>query len=509
MANSFNVIDVYALVNEVYHQATGRQDLRAVDTTSFVAIGQVLTNTQQAKETTLNAITQMVARTIISSRATSAKLRIMTADEERWGGIVRKLITLPLDAEKSQNFNTDIDSDQLDDGESIDMFKIKKQKVIQLNFYGSKSLQIHRTKFLNQLDVAFANEREFLAFINGINVEFRNDIVRLNDAKTRAVIANAIGASYINGNYVDLVAAFNGEFGTSYTRDTIFQSHFQQFYQWVCAYIETLSDNMTDSSALYHINLDDYPDILHETPKSLQRMLLYKPFMTRAKTLVLPTIFNPDDLRLGDYDTVNFWQSKKSASAVNVKPTYLDAATAAGVDADSAVSLDYVLGMIYDVEFMGVYPKFTTTASSPLNAAGLYVNEFVHWLFNNWMDETENHMLMILGAGGTSTITYNANGGTGTVAAQTVTNGVPATLSDGTGLTPPSDKQFAGWATAADATAPNVTSPYTTNSNVTLYAVWTAVTPTPTVSNLNLDRSNVEFQNAKEVKITKTTKSSK
>lgn len=508
MANSFNVIDVYTLVNEVAKQATGRNDLQAVDTTSFVAVGQVLTGTQQVKETTLNAITQQVARTIISSRATSEKLRIMTADEDRWGGIVRKLITLPLDAEASENFNTDISQNQLADGQSIDMFKIRKQKVIQLNFYGSKTLQTHRTKFLNQLDVAFSSEREYLAFLNGIAVEFRNDIVRLNDAKTRAVINNAIGASYINGHYVDLVGEFNKEFGTAYSRDTIFQSHFQQFYQWTCAYIETLSDNMTDSSALYHVNLDGYDKILHETPKSLQRMLLYKPFMIRAKTLVLPTIFNPDDLRLGDYDTVNFWQSKKEPSKVNVKPTYLDAATAAGVDAANAVELDYVLGMVYDVEFMGVYLKFTTTASSPLNAAGLYVNEYVHWLFNNWLDETENHQLMILGAGGSATITYNANGGSGSIDAQSVPVGAAVTLSDGTGLTN-SGYTFLGWATASDKTTPDVTSPYVATGNVTLYAVWKAVTPTPTVSTLNMNRSSVTIQNGDEVKVTKTGKSSK
>ena len=419
----------------------------------------------------------------------------MTADEDRWGGIVRKIITLPSEAEASQNFNTDISPAQLADGQSIDMFKIKKQKVIQLNFFGSKSLQIHRTQFLNQLDSAFSSERELMAFYNGLAIEFRNDIVRLNDAKTRAVINNAIGASYINGNYVDLVGEFNNEFGTAYTRDQIFQSHFQQFYQWTCAYIETLSDNMTDSSALYHVNLDGYEDILHETPKSLQRMLLYKPFITRAKTLVLPTIFNPEDLNLGDYDTVNFWLSKKEAAKVSVKPTYLDRATAAGVDADSAVDLDYVLGMIYDVEFMGVVPKFTTAASSGLNAAGLYVNEFVHWLFNNWLDETENHMLMILGAGGSSTITYNANGGSGSVSTQAVATGAAVTLSDGTGLTK-SGYTFEGWATASDKTSPDVISPYTVTGDVTLYAVWKEVTPTPTSAKLSAG-SKVTRQNSK------------
>ena len=53
MANSFNVIDVYTLVNQVYKQATGREDLQAIDTTSFVAVGQVLNSTQKAKESTL------------------------------------------------------------------------------------------------------------------------------------------------------------------------------------------------------------------------------------------------------------------------------------------------------------------------------------------------------------------------------------------------------------------------------------------------------------------------
>ena len=76
---------------------------------------------------------------------------------------------------------------------------------------------------------------------------------------------------------------------------------------------------------------------------------------------------------------------------------------------------------------------------------------------------------------GTYTITYDANGGTGSVAAQTVIAGNSANLSDGTGLTAPAGKTFAGWATTSDAETPDVTSPYTATGNVTLYAVYTAV----------------------------------
>lgn len=76
---------------------------------------------------------------------------------------------------------------------------------------------------------------------------------------------------------------------------------------------------------------------------------------------------------------------------------------------------------------------------------------------------------------GTLTVTYDANGGTGTVDAQTVIAGNSIELSDGTGLTAPEGKEFAGWGLEATATEAEVTSPYTPTENVTLYAVWTDV----------------------------------
>lgn len=72
----------------------------------------------------------------------------------------------------------------------------------------------------------------------------------------------------------------------------------------------------------------------------------------------------------------------------------------------------------------------------------------------------------------TYTVTYNANGGTGTIAPVEVTAGQSVTLSDGTGLTAPEGKTFSGWATTADATTPDVTSPYTPVADITIYAVW-------------------------------------
>ena len=69
-------------------------------------------------------------------------------------------------------------------------------------------------------------------------------------------------------------------------------------------------------------------------------------------------------------------------------------------------------------------------------------------------------------------VIYNANGGTGEIATETVEFGESITLDDGSTLTPPTDKVFVGWATTPTATAPNVASPYKPTADVTLYAVW-------------------------------------
>ena len=123
MANTLTPTDVYAIVNEISKQITGRNALQAVDTTTFLAVGEHLLRT--GRENVLNEISTVLARTIFSSRAYNRKLSILGATDQRWGAMIRKIVNLPLDAEESEDYNTDINPTQLADGNSIDMYKIK------------------------------------------------------------------------------------------------------------------------------------------------------------------------------------------------------------------------------------------------------------------------------------------------------------------------------------------------------------------------------------------------
>lgn len=399
MANSLTPVDVYALMNAVVSQATGRTDLSVVDTTTFASVGEIVLRT--GTENTLNAISTVIGKTIFSVRPYKGKLESLRVAQQRWGGQVRKIINLYDEAEKSDDWNTDVSQNALADGGSVDMYKIRKPKALQLNFYGTKVLQKHITRFRDQLSLAFHNEDEFIRFIDSVMVEFSNEIELLNEAESRATLLNFMaGISSMGLTEVDLVAEYNNEYGTQYTRAQLLSTYIESFMKFVAAEIKIYSSRLTDMSTIYHANITGYNKIMRHTPKERQKMVMYEPIFIKTQAEVYSGLFNPEYLNIGSFEGVNYWQSQSTPTAINVKPNILDVASGASKDAETAVDLDYVLGILFDEEACGVMPQFDYSSTTPFNSAGGYYNMYMHWRFNSYCDYTENAVLFVLGEGG-------------------------------------------------------------------------------------------------------------
>ena len=98
----------------------------------------------------------------------------------------------------------------------------------------------------------------------------------------------------------------------------------------------------------------------------------------------------------------------------------------------------------------------------------------------------------------TYTVKYNANGGSGAPGNQTKTYGVNLTLSS----TKPTrtNYNFLGWGTSAASTtvAYDAGGSYTTNADITLYAIWELAYSKPVVTNLIADRCNASGELAED-----------
>ena len=91
--------------------------------------------------------------------------------------------------------------------------------------------------------------------------------------------------------------------------------------------------------------------------------------------------------------------------------------------------------------------------------------------------EAINYLEGLLAAGGSAvTIAFDVttNGGSGTVASVSAYAGQTIIVPDGTGITPPTNKVFAGWDTTATATTPDITGTYLVTGAATLYAIYKA-----------------------------------
>lgn len=401
MANSLTPRDVYSLMNSIVAQATGQTSLTATDTTSFVSVGETLLRT--APENTLNAISTVLADTIFSVRPYRGTLDSLRVAQRRWGAQVRKVVNLYSEAEASQDWNTDLDggSPKLADNNSIDMYKIKAPKVMQLNFYGTAVLQKHITIFRDQLALAFSSEEEFVRFIDSVMTEFNNEVELLNENKARLTLINFIaGIHDMNLTEVDLVDEYNTDHNTTYTRAQLLTTYVDDFMKFVAAKIKVYSELIKDMRSDFHANITGMSKILRHTPKERQKMIMYNPIFIEAESEVYSGLFNPQYLDIGTFEGVNFWQDPLSPTSINCKPNILNVANGQSANAAAAVSIDYVLGILFDEEAIGVMPQFDYASTTPFNSAGGYYNNFLHWRFNSYVDYTENAVLFVLGAGG-------------------------------------------------------------------------------------------------------------
>ena len=415
MAVSFGKTEAYTILNEVVKEAMGTEDIAVVDTTSFVKTGEALMR-NPGYEKTLNAISNVFFRTIFSVRPYEGKLK-MLIDEENglWGDAERKLVPLFKYLEKSTDNNTDsaiaAGEAVLVNGEWVNPWIINKPELVQTCFIGSDTIQKSITNFTeDQLNVAFSSEGEFISFLQMMATAWTNEIEKTLEEKRRLTLANYIAGCIKNNMAIDVVEEFNRVNDSDFTLDELLSTYFENFSKFTIALIKKKSEIFTEYTTTEHINLDDYAPIPRHTSKENQRLAFYEPFFIDMKANVFSSIFHPEELKIGDYEKINFWQSINDPTAIKIKPNYMD--TDGEVkDATEAVEQGYILGVLFDKDALRIRNIYQRTLTTPLNEAGLYSNTFYHSQFAPKVDYTEKGVVFYLGAGGTNPNTNaNSNG---------------------------------------------------------------------------------------------------
>lgn len=390
--NDITIEQSYAFLTDLYEQATGaKSTIAVVDTGTFTTVAQAVLKT--GYDNIIGSISAVLSKTIFSARPYSAKFKGIEVDEQRFGAITRKI-----------NFvDTPISSDdrmQLTDAASVDPWIVQKPKVLQTNFYGSTEYSKHITIFKDQLDEAFENAAQFGSFISGLMTNITNQLEQIREEEARGCLINFIAGKYKGDakNCINVLQAYYDETGVQLTPTTMFNaSNYMPFVKWLYSYINTLTDKMSNRTELYHINVTGKP-LMRHTPANMMKAYMSSAVLNKIDSTVLSSIFNPDKLKMIDFEKVTFWQSVNDGEEMKIrtKPTYLQANGQLKTET-SAVNIDNVLGVLFDQEALGITRKSTWMQATPMNARGGYYNIFWHMRQCTWNDFTENGVVLYAG----------------------------------------------------------------------------------------------------------------
>lgn len=384
--NNMNFEQAATLLNAVHSQVTGKTQIAPADVSEFISVAQK--TLKMGYDPVLNAISQVVGRTIFSMRPYSAKFGGIQADAQKWGSITRKLVLADKPLEDNQAFN-------LVDGQSVDMYEVNKPQALQVNFYGALEYSKSFTIFRSQLDNAFKGPDEFGRFMAMVTQNALDMIEQTKETCARLTLDNFIaGKIAANNGVIHLLTEYNQDVGGSYTATTIkAAANWKDFVKWVYARIATLTGLMTERSEEYQIKVTGY-DINRHTPFEDQKVYLFADILNAIDARVLADTYNYKFIEYADVEAVGFWQSIETRDQIQITPTYLQADGT--LTTGNAVTQGNIMGVIFDDEALGYTTFNEFSGVTPMNVRGEYWNQYFNYVIRYWNDFTEKGLVLLL-----------------------------------------------------------------------------------------------------------------
>ena len=383
--NTMGYEQAATLLNNIVQQATGSSAVASVAPSDFISVAN--TALAAGYDKVLNAITQLVGRTLVSVRDYRGKFVDMELSDMEWGSIIRKLKIADVDWQDSAEFD-------LTDGQSVDQWVVKKPNVLQLNFYGQNTFELQSPSiFMDQLDAAFSGPQELNRFFAGIGTTMANQRRQKDEAIRRMIIANFIGGKIAASNgVIHLLTEYNSDTGSTLTSTTVYApANFPDFVYWLYARLETLAGLMSERSEEFQINVTG-KEIKQFTDPANLRVKMYAPLMNAINARVRAKTFDNSYLEMAETEPVNFWQSIQSPNTIQVTPTYMD--TSGAIVTGTAQTLTDVVGIMYDRDAMGIVTQNERVMQTPFNARGHYSNIFWTYVQKWYSDFTEKAIIL-------------------------------------------------------------------------------------------------------------------
>lgn len=382
------------LLASLHDQVTGQTSIAPTDLSGFISMAQ--STLRAGLDPVLNALSQMVGRTIIAVRPYDEKFSGLEFTNEAFGAIKRKVNYVEGAPEDEQSY-------QLVNGSAIDDWVVKKPEVLETHYYGSAIYSDTLTIFTTQLRGAFTSPEALGEFMSGLMTHFSNERKQWLEDMKRGILSNFIAAKYTSATavgsvstdqVVHLLTEYNAASGLSLTSTTVYQpANFAPFIRWCYARINTLARLMSERSEKFQQRITGKPIMRHTRPQDLRAYIL-APFMDQIEAMTLSDTYNTNYLKMVDREAVSFWQAIDNPDEIQVTPAFVDGDLV--IDTANAVTLSGVVGVLFDRDACGYNIIRDDLETSAYNAHGSYYNLVPHVDVQLMNDISEKGVVLML-----------------------------------------------------------------------------------------------------------------
>lgn len=417
--NTMGIEQAMTILSAIVGQMQGTQPAE-VNVGNFTSVANNVLRTGYDPLNT--AISQVLARSIYSNRPYKGKLGGLRVDSQKYGAITRKINFIDGALENDQQLYKTGSTVYADgDVPAPDQYAIRKPKVWQSNFYGAETFQRVTTRWKNQLDTAMSGPREFAEFISAQYQNVDDQLEQVHEAQRRQALINFIGGKYVlsttdtAGTHVlHLFTMYNDMVNptTDISISNYMQpDYFKDFVEWFYGILQTYISFMSERNSIYHYNPKGIGNIQRHTPANRMKAYMNTGFFNQVQSKVLSAVFNRDELKMVDFEGVNYWQSIENPTSIIAKVSVNDPAVSlqtgssndlkdyqvtTEVASGQQIQMAPILGVLFDEEAVGMTIADHWQMDTNINAATGHTNTFWHFTDKIWNDFSENGLVLAL-----------------------------------------------------------------------------------------------------------------
>lgn len=347
------------MINELYNEYTGKNDISTVDNSNIVRVGKEITNAT-SKDNLYGKIFTKVTETIVRNKVYAAKSAFgnLYRTGREYGDIIELLRVDNYVAEEDPSFKPT-------NGARYDDFLTYTSPTYSAKYVESKTgWQIKHWEPTYQLDTAFTSMEAADKFFGAIETAVINSInVRL-EAMAKDALANMIGEVAFNrfptnagyaaasfANCVNLLKLYNDEVAPATALTAAKALTDPEFLRFAATKIMIDRLRIQSYSSLYNIDAVE----TFTRPEDIQLTLL-NTFSTKLKTYLYSDTFNAEFLKLPGYSEVAFWQATGTTDFDSTKISSIDLKVEDPASTTPAeVQMSGILGVMYDKDAVIIY----------------------------------------------------------------------------------------------------------------------------------------------------------